>query len=381
MRKELEYVDSIGLESILIQFKLGNWGDFETDRIIEKLNNVSVVNLEGTRKNPIKWLIVTIIEILHRRISSRLTSPKRLGYAISKRSVILHWHLKNSTYKVDWLIAHNPPSFAPALYFAKQNKISLGFDIEDYHSGESPIEKENILMKKYLQSTLCFSDYCSFASPLIEKEIQKDLKNELKNTLTLLNGFNINDFQIRKNDGEKIKLVWYSQNIDFGRGLELFLVAIEPLKDQFELTLIGDVKPQFNQYFQLSSKKYIKIINPLSQIDLHFELCGHDVGLALDYASNRNREIALTNKILTYAQSGLFIFGLSTLAQDKFLKENELAGLLLSNNHLELANGLNYLLRNKKEIIDCRDKQFENGKKLSWQNISKPLKNLWFRNL
>ncbi len=71
-------------------------------------------------------------------------------------------------------------------------------------------------------------DYVSFASPLIMKEVQHDMANVLINHSAILNYFPAGDFIEPVNVAEgRLKLVWFSQNINAGRGLELVLPFIK----------------------------------------------------------------------------------------------------------------------------------------------------------
>ena len=103
-----------------------------------------------------------------------------------------------------------------------------------------------------------------------------------------------------------MKFVWFSQQIDKGRGLELILPVLDQFRDQIELHLIGNPKKQFEEEF-LEERKFIFLHNTMPQSELHIILSEYDVGLALEPGKDLNNKLAISNKIFAYAQAGLHV--------------------------------------------------------------------------
>ena len=88
-----------------------------------------------------------------------------------------------------------------------------------------------------------------------------------------------------------LRMVWFSQNINAGRGLEHILPFIKAAGEKIELHLIGNLDAAFESLY-LKDSRNIFIHPPKSQQDLHQSFVNYDIGLALDVAVDRNRELA-----------------------------------------------------------------------------------------
>jgi hypothetical protein len=375
--KELELANENNFEISVFYCSINGWSKPLTDEFILSNKHITFYEVSATRKPFFPWFISSVLEFLLKRIPKTLLSTKLLAYSLNKRSVLLKRKLSKLKGEFDWVIAHNPGAFYPAFNFSKKHGSKLGIDVEDYHPGESSNDDLNCRMKTLMKRILPEAEYCSFAAPLIENEVQNHITNRIKKSIVVLNGFNEFEFSYKESDWQKLKLVWYSQNIDFGRGLEGFLEAFNELQLECELTLIGNLKPDFAAKFDILSNTKIKLISPVSQKELHLLLSNYDVGLALDFPINRNREIALTNKIVSYVQAGLFIFSSITPAQELFILENCLEAHLVKNELQDIKLGLEKLIKERNLNGFNKLDQFEKGKLISWQHISKPLIEEW----
>ena len=118
--------------------------------------------------------------------------------------------------------------------------------------------------------------------------------------------------------------------------------------------------------------KHIHILAPMAQMELHRSLVLYDVGLALEFdESDLNRQLCLTNKIITYAQAGLYIMATDTPAQSEFVKNHSKFGHICGQEILDIKDGLLFLLDQRNEIINNRFKRYEEAKSLSWERESK----------
>jgi hypothetical protein len=300
-----------------------------------------------------------------------------LAISISKRTLSLLNVISRIDDKYDWVIAHNPSAFYPAFQFANRKGAKLGIDIEDYHPGETNCIKESNRILKIMQYSLPKADYCSFAAPLIKVEVKKNVLNDGKPWVTIINGFSSSEFITPitfKND--KLKLVWFSQNITHGRGLEKLIPIVNELCENVELHLIGDLTTT-NRDTLIPNEKGIVIHSPISQLQLHKMLAMFDVGLAFDPALNKNRELAITNKIIAYAQAGLYIVSISTPGQNEFLNTSKLNYNIIEYDEISIKKCILKLISLKKTNHLNKDIQFLNGTKYSWEQVSSPLKSIW----
>jgi hypothetical protein len=375
--KEIDLAIENGFIITLLQFKFNGWSNRITVELKENYSNVQFIEISATRHPFVLWLSSTILQYSLSKLSSRFLSLKWLSFSINKRTCLIHWKLEKLNQSFDWVIAHNPGTFYPAYVYSKKINARLGIDVEDYHPGESNILGINNRMSSLMKKILPNADYCSFAAPLIEKEVKQKLDIKLTNSLIVINGFSERDFGFTMSNSSKLKFVWYSQNIDFGRGLEIFLDTVLEYKEKIHITLIGNLNEEFEMRYGVNASTFITHFPPISQVDLHHELCRHDVGLALDFAVNRNREIALTNKIVSYAQAGLYIFGFKTEGHESFIKEYSLDSIVIEPEREEILNALNKIIEIKKLNEFNKRNQFEKGNNLGWEKISKPLIQQW----
>ncbi len=276
-------------------------------------------------------------------------------------------------------MAHNPATFYPAYWYANKTGASLGIDVEDYHPGETNDVKAGNIMKKLMKEVLPFATYCSYAAPLIAAEVKKDIPQMNNQQLTILNGFDSDEFiEPINHEHNALQLVWFSQNIDAGRGLEYVIPVVNELFPAVELHLIGNLKQNFEQHFLLN-KTGIHIHQPMPQKELHHFLATCDVGLATDIPVNRNRDIAITNKILAYVQAGLYIIAFDTEAQKDFLSANDLESQVVINTVAEISKVL--IDMNKLEMRKGKQNRFNKGNVFCWHQLSKPLVKVWNHNL
>lgn len=376
--KELRLAYKHHFHCTVIQFTLGNWSDNITNELKKGFEDILFIDLSATRKPFFQWVLSSMISKVLNLFSAKILENIFLSAAINKRSLLLLKKLKTIDKSYDWVIAHNPGAFYPAAYFAKFNNSKLGIDVEDFHPGETNNRGTQRKLKKLVSQTLPNSNYCSFASPLIELHTRDLLPNLKSNNLILINAFERKDFvlQLSRNYLEPLQLVWFSQNIDEGRGLEIFIPMINRLNDKINLHLIGQLSSTFNEKY-LQNKNGIFIHPPMSQLELHRFLSFCDIGLAIDIPNNLNRQLALTNKIIAYVQAGLFILATPTPAHQLFLDEIESGHRVIDYNSISILTCINQLIEEKAIIRADRPERFHNGRNYDWELYSDKLLSIW----
>ena len=377
--KELSLCKDNNNNCTVIYYRLNNWSDKLSLELEEMYPHFNFIKLDASRSSYLRWLLFSLIEKFLKMMPITFLPIHLLAISISKRTLSLFTVLSKIDDKYDWVIAHNPAAFYPAYNFAKKSGSKLGIDIEDYHPGETNSLKESNRILKIMQYILPKAEYCSFAAPLIKEEVQKNVFNDGKPWVTIINGFSSSEFlqpTTLKND--KLKLVWFSQNVTHGRGLEKLIPIVNELAENVELHLIGDLTAT-NRDTLIPNENGIVIHSPVSQLQLHKMLAEFDVGLAFDPAINKNRELAITNKIIAYAQSGLFILATLTEGQRQFLENSELKYFLVDYQEYQIKNAILDLISKKKSRKFQKQEQFINGNKYSWEQLSKPLELMWLK--
>jgi hypothetical protein len=307
---------------------------------------------------------------------SAFLTAKQLSFAVGRRSYLILGCIKKLNQTFDLIVAHNPQSFYPALVASKKFNAKLGIDIEDYHPGETNNKSLSDKTLLLLKNTLPNAYYISYASPCFYDIVNQKISLNGTKQIVLLNGFPSTDFTLTNSHHTKLRLVWFSQHINGGRGLEPLVDALADFSDQVEFHLIGQLNPTFDRDF-IKGRKGIHIHAPKPQSELHQFLCAFDIGVACDVPLNINRDLALTNKLIAYAQAGLFILASHTKAQDNFLQESALEYAQLNPEIASYYSALKKLLNQKSEFFHNRESRFKEGQKYSWDKLKEPLNKIW----
>ena len=366
----------------VVAFNLHNWTTEKEKEINKELPNVNFHYLETTRIDFFNWLLASTLEKVGRLLFRCF--PKNVFYssmAVGKRSWLLLQWCKKTTEKPDLIIAHNPAAFYPSYWLAKKNAIPFALDIEDYHPGEGTddiLKKAIILLMKQLMP---LAVYNSFASPLIKEYTEKLIpKLIVGKNIVVNNVFAADEFELlpfKKTDNEKLQLVWFSQFIDYGRGLEKLLPFLDENSKYLELTLIGNLREPFFLH-EISNREYIHCLAPMSQKELNLQLSKYDVGLAIeDAGKDLNRDICLTNKIWAYFQAGLYVVASDTAAQQQFIQQHAPNGMCINLSSKTLDIEINALLQSKEQIRAAQPNRFAAATTFNWENESATLKAKW----
>lgn len=274
------------------------------------------------------------------------------------------------------VIAHNLGAFYAAVELSEKKDIALQLDIEDFYPGEALYfnkmrEKQNrMLLMGY---SFLRANSITYASEGILLECKKHFKvNDKSEQLTLINTFATTEFlKPEAQRSDTIKCVWFSQHIGPNRGLEHVFDAAKNLK-HIEFHLIGNRNQNYLGGYDLSEN--IKFHPIMKMEDLHRLLSQMDIGLALeDPEADNNRNICLTNKILAYAQSGLYILASDTFGQSQFLSSLDYqAGIIINTSLGEALQNLDIKLLD----IPSKTDRWEKAKSFSWENEQLKLKRL-----
>lgn len=383
LEKEIDLATSMGFEIELIQFKLNNWSDNLTYQIKSNFPNMRIIEIEAGRKPKFPWLISTFFEKIFVYVPTALASTKILSLSLNKRSYLIQQNFHKITLKPDLIIAHNLGSLYPAKVFAEKFYADFAVDIEDYHPGETPNRRHSERVKKLMLRILPAAKYVSFASNLIMEQIKNDFlstKLSLKNPVLIDNVFRKSEFERIVPftlDQSKLNLVWFSQNIDYSRGLESIFKILDVFQKEVTLTLIGNIRNEFYQN-EIINRSFIQLVDPMSPIDLHSILPNFDIGLALETKrSNLNRDICLTNKIWAYLQSGIYVLASNTRAQEAFMKKFSLNGEILFEKRDESITQIRKLISVKEEIRNKKHIRIHNIDQVNWEFESNKLKPCW----
>jgi len=380
--KEIKLALNNEIEPHFIGFNIGGWSSPMEKQINNELN-IKTTYLSALRKPFLPWFISSIIQIIFRKIYPVLPKIQFINiFGSDKRSILLIDFLRKINKSYDLIVAHNLGALYPAYFYSKKMKIPFAFDIEDFHPGEKvtvgnenyEYQRRKFIMSKFIP----FSSYVSYASPLIGQYSFSLLAKQPERNILINNSFFNNEFEFCNIKNQKVQIVWFSQNIDLYRGLEKIIPLLFPYKDKLHITLIGNLYENFKTKVIDNYTDVITHYPAMPQINLHKLLCSFDIGLALEQDStDLNRQISLTNKIFAYTQAGLYIIATPTMAQSNYLKANSGFGAILSENDIENIKKIEDIILNIDTIRAEKLIRFEKAKKLSFDEDSKKLINIW----
>jgi hypothetical protein len=282
--------------------------------------------------------------------------------------------------KADLYIAHYPGALAPCIKAAAKNAAKCGFDAEDFHRQEidDNTSSFNFKIAKHLEDKyLSKVDYITASSPQIAAAYHQLYIN--KTPVTILNvSHSNNQITVRAiNTTDPVKLFWFSQTIGHNRGIDTVVNALQSIKTNFELHLLGHItnedKKEFLQNISLADDSNIYFHEPIPPDELTAFAAQFDIGLALEPGFCKNNNLALSNKIFTYLQAGLTIVASDTIAQKHFLEHHPEVGEIYRRDNIpSLTNILtNYQLNRESLFNACKASLKLGTEKLNWENESK----------
>ena len=330
----------------------------------------SFTSIDASKNNIILWSISVITEKCSRMFVSKNMKASLLSNYISRRSILLLRAVKKLQAEFDLIIGHNPAALYPTYFAARKFECRAGFDVEDYHPGETDDVYMSKIIREYLVQLLPKMSYVSFASYSIKDHIEKACG--VTGTV-VINSFPASEFVEPMPIEGNLKLVWFSQNISYGRGLEELIPAMQQNPD-IELHLIGKMDADFEASF-LPAKNVI-VHSALPQQELHKFLNYFDVGLALETSEKLyNRELTLTNKLLAYLQAGLMVLATDTLEQKNFLHSKP--GLLIKEDFSDFQEKLGRLKADVQQLRNEKLSRFKAASQLCWEQVSEGLLANW----
>lgn len=371
----------MGYNVAFVAFRQGGWSD-EKDKLLIDESEEAGHYLSALRRPLLPWLISSIVNKICIWIWPFFKGSLLIAaYAHNKRSYLLHHHLRKHRGVYDIIIGHNLGALYPVYRFAKRKNIPFSFDVEDYHPGEASAYtvRGEVKRRKFLLSSLLpGAAYISYASPLIgSRTCNLASPFKMPGRVLINNCFSKGEFKPPRLNEGPLQLVWFSQTISFGRGLELIIPVLNKFREVVSLCLIGNLDHDFFNQLIKSNEDYITVCEPLALGDLLKILSQFDVGLALEPGKDENNLIALSNKIWAYLQSGLYILATDTPAQKIFMDEFALHGTITIQDPESFRTALEHIIQHKDEIRKSAPRRYEKAQRVAWEVESKKLQNIW----
>ena len=217
--------------------------------------------------------------------------------------------------EADLYIAHYVAALPAAADAARRHGALLGFDAEDFHSGEGTGGAGDDFRMRMVaaveQATLPGCHYSTAASPLIGRAYAR--RYGIAPT-TILNVFPLAMAPLRPTLRESsragLKAYWFSQTIGLDRGLQAFIQAMALARCHVTLDLRGSNRWGHGDTLmrlagELGMAGRVRLL-PLASPGEMVRLAGdYDLGLSLETDISESRQYCLTNKIFTYLLAGI----------------------------------------------------------------------------
>jgi len=302
-----------------------------------------------------------------------------LGYA---PSLCLKKALK---LKADLYICHQElPLYIGTKLLKKGKKVA--FDIEDWYTKDLLPEAQKYRPQQLLQrsesTALKLGKLVYTTSAPMAKEIAKNYQAKVPEVI--FNTFNsLTTLPNNTEDSNLIKLIWISQTIGPGRGLEELVKSMNEVDNNcFELNLRGNTSEDYKLMLLKSLKNHkhrINFLPSIPNVDIQPDLTNYDIGLALEPNFPPNKDLTISNKIFHYLSVGLPVIASATQGQLS-LKEDFKDLLFYYGHQNELSQILSSIqkgdLRTRKEEILSIFRE-----KHDWQIVEKKLQQLINQNI
>ena len=261
----------------------------------------------------------------------------------------------------DLYIGHEEMSLQLVLDLKKKNN-KVVFDFEDFHS-EDLLPNDRIyrplkLIERLEKEVLLSADLTLTTSNQLAFALSRKYKS--KTPEVIYNSFEFTP----KNKIKTIEnsMVWISQIIGPGRGLELLFETLCFVKCEFSIHFIGE-----NHLFNINKyniPKNIKLVfhNSISPKEIPQYLTQFDIGVAIEDEKPLSRDCTVTNKVFHYLNSGLGILATNTKGQSEIKSIIPEAMLIVDRNPAQMAKQIDQLFSNKSLIVKMKTASLDAGK-------------------
>ncbi len=273
----------------------------------------------------------------------------------------------------DLFIAHNLGALPAAARAARGFGAKLGFDAEDFHSGElaptpantPAIERVRWLEREYLPRC----DYVTASSPRIAQTYAKLYK--IPEPATILNVFPLSEAPsapLPASWRPGPSLYWFSQTVGPERGLEDAVQAIGAMRTTAFLCLRGTPSAGYRERLLALAARSgvehrVRLLPPAPPARMLGLAACHDLGLALEQPVSPNREICITNKLFTFLAAGVPFAATSTPGQAEICRRLGDAALLYEPGDWRgLARLLDRILSDPQELRRRRELAWNLGR-------------------
>jgi glycosyltransferase involved in cell wall biosynthesis len=293
-----------------------HWVDWATDAdqalIASRKWSFSVVDWRK-QVRPGLWWWSRVRQHAARRLFVAGGMPRVAELALTRVAPELALEVRR--HAADLYVAHNLGALPVAIDAAQRTGARVGFDAEDFHSGQLSADRDpslHAITESIERRALPECDYVTAAAPLIAEAYSALC--HIPTPTVVLNVFSkrFRPHAPSMSRAGRIRLYWFSQTIGPDRGLEDAVAAVGLLRDpRVELHLRGRWQDGYEAKLRrlaadagLTGDRLVSY--PPSSPDAMVSLAADmDIGLALEPPVSRNNDILWSNKAFTYLLAGV----------------------------------------------------------------------------
>lgn len=255
----------------------------------------------------------------------------------------------------------------------------VAFDFEDWYSEDllesARAERPIKLLRKAESRALSNGVSVVTTSAVLARKLSETYKSPLPSVI--YNVFQSNEALLKtaKKFNQPLRLLWFSQTIGPGRGIETFIYILRSIKRSLELHLLGNIHSHYRETLMASMPEQHQLFfhPPVESSLLPAKIAQFDIGLALELDTPMSRNYTITNKFFQYLQSGLPLIVSQTEGQNEAFEKFK-PGIMLTQapSNEEIAK-LGHWLEDPDAMKECRERALRSSEFYNWEKESKKL--------
>ena len=289
-----------------------------------------------------------------------IANPRQLGIAGPE---MLSYCL---AHPADLYIVHNPQAVWVGVELIRRGR-SVAVDVEDWYSEnivpgdrrDYPAEE----LRHWERIMLREAAYSTTTSHRLSEALA--LSYDCPAPAVVYNSFPwaerdaIDGKTLERADPGIPSLCWFSQVIGPRRGLETLVDALPDVRIPFEIHIRGSCGDDYREFLLARAREVWRSrmhFHPqVPHAELISRIAEHDMGLAVESPYCRNRELTVTNKILSYLLAGVAVVASDTEGQREVAAMSDGAvAIFTADSPSDLAAALNRILSDPAQLRTAR---------------------------
>lgn len=314
---------------------------------------------------------------LEKKSFHRLRLPcwfERSFFFYAEYNVRLFFHLLFTKY--DIINANDLDTIFPAIWVAKIKGIKVVYDAHEYFTEQEEITNRPSI-KRFWKAIEKFSIPRVDGAMTVSEGYAKLFEDEYPiNFKVVRNATVLQD--LPPDCTPPTPYILYQGAVNYGRGLEEVITAMQHIDCDLMVCGNGDILPQLKaQAKQLGLSHKIKFMGFVSPENLRNFTCGATIGLTLFAKAGLSHWHSLANRFFDYMHAGVPQVAMKYPEYVKFNANDEIAVLIENIEPNTIAEALNKLLTDKATYQKLSENAIKARKHANWQAQEKVVIDLY----